>query len=249
MEPGEVFTSKAEKYARFRWSYAPQAIQAIFDITALGAGDVVADIGAGTGILTRALAGKAGQVYAIEPNPQMRRLAAQALEGFPECVLVDGRAETTTLLDHSVDLITAAQAVHWFEPEAARLEFYRILKKGGWIAFCRNNGTDEELGQALQAIFPPELDTGHLMIGKRRPKTYYFCGDDYRKYHFPFSTRVSRDAFLGSLLSASSAPDDGSEFYSDFVSSALEVFERFSKDGLIELHAATELHIGQISCA
>ena len=76
--------------------------------------------------------------------------------------MVDGRAEGTTLADGSVDLVTVAQAIHWFDPVAARQEFHRILKPGGWLAICRNEGTDPALGQALSEIYPPERDTAEL---------------------------------------------------------------------------------------
>jgi predicted RNA methylase len=52
MDPTEVFSSKAQKYARYRWDYAPQAIQTLFSVTQVSRESVVADIGAGTGILT-----------------------------------------------------------------------------------------------------------------------------------------------------------------------------------------------------
>ncbi len=249
MDPIEVFASKAKRYARFRWTYAREAIEAIFDLTAIGLDAVVADIGAGTGILTKNFAGRVGQVYAVEPNPEMRRQAAQSLEAFPDCVLIDGRAEATTLPGSSVNLVTAAQASHWFEPEASRREFYRILKPGGWIAILRNDSKDKALAQALQPIFPPELDTGHLMVGKNRPKTEYFCGQDYEKMDFPFTTWVDRETFVGSLSTASYAPDEGSERYTAFIEKAHQVFDRFSQGGGIEMHGATELYIGRISCA
>jgi hypothetical protein len=46
------YSSKAEKYAKYRWGYAAQAIQTIFDVTGISSQSCVADIGAGTGILT-----------------------------------------------------------------------------------------------------------------------------------------------------------------------------------------------------
>ena len=48
MDSTHVFSTKAEKYARYRWSYAPEAIQTIFDVTGITDASVVADIGAGT---------------------------------------------------------------------------------------------------------------------------------------------------------------------------------------------------------
>ena len=49
-----------------------------------------------------------------------------------------GTAEATTLADHSVDFVTAAQAAHWFDREKARREFIRICKPGGWTVLLWN---------------------------------------------------------------------------------------------------------------
>jgi ubiquinone/menaquinone biosynthesis C-methylase UbiE len=246
MDTTDVFSTKAKKYARYRWKYAPEAIQTIFDQTGITNESCVADIGAGTGILTREFIGRVAQIFAVEPNPEMRAIAAKELDRFPSCQVINGRAEATTLADHSVDLVTAAQAVHWFKPEATRREFYRILKPGGWLAICRNYGTNPELGEALKAIYPEETDTETLMVGKRQPRSYYFRDDDYLKAEFPFQSQAAWEEFLGSLSTASFAPDEGSAFYPQFERRARNIFDNFSVNDRIEMHGMTELYLGKI---
>lgn len=247
MEPSAVFASKAEKYAKYRWRYAPEAIQTIFDQTGITSDSWVADIGAGTGLLTREFAGKVRRIYAVEPNPEMRAIAARELGCFPACRVIYGRAEATTLKSHSMDLVCAAQAVHWFDPEASRVEFYRILSPGGWIAICRNYGTNREIGKAIQGIYPAECDTDRLMIGKSRPGSYYFRDHDYLKFDFPFESQLSWEDFMGSLSTASYAPDEGSVFFTRFERKARHIFDDFSVDGEFLVQGATELYLGQIS--
>ena len=246
MDSIDVFSAKAEKYAKYRWGYAPEAIQTIFDQTGIAKESYVADIGAGTGILTREFVGKVRYIFAVEPNPEMRAIAVRELDHFPSCQVINGRAEATTLADRSVDLITSAQAVHWFEPEAARREFYRILKPGGWLALCRNYGSHRDLGEALQDVYPSENDTESLMIGKRQPRSFYFYGDNYLKMDFPFSLQHTWEAFLGSLSSASFAPDEGTALYEQFRRKTRKVFDDFSTDGCVEVYGVTELYLGQI---
>jgi len=247
MDTIDVFSSKAEIYAKYRWGYAAEAIQTIFDQTGTTKESCVADIGAGTGILTREFVGKVKQIFAVEPNPEMRVIAVRELGCFPSCQVINGRAEATTLADHSVDMITAAQAVHWFEPEAARREFYRILKPDGWLAFCRNYGGNRELGEALQEVYPTENDTESLMVGKRQPRSFYFSGDDYLKAEFPFKSQLSWEGFFGSLSTASFAPDKDSALYAQFERKARIVFDRFNTNGPIEVNGMTELYLGQIT--
>ena len=246
MNSTHVFSSKAEKYDRYRWSYAPEAIQAIFNTTGITAASTVADIGAGTGIMTREFVGKVGKIFAIEPNPEMRSLAAKNLGGFPSCQIVDGQAEATTLPNQSIDLIIAAQAVHWFDPPAARKEFRRIIRTEGWLALCRNFGDDPELGKVLSEIYPPQTDTENQMIGNSQPKDFYFSEGRYQKLAFPFSRRVNWEEFFGGLASASFAPEEGSSLYTSFESNARKVFKRFSTKNRIEIRGVTELYLGQI---
>jgi ubiquinone/menaquinone biosynthesis C-methylase UbiE len=247
MEIIEVFSSKAEKYARYRWDYAPQAIQTIFDVTQISHQSSVTDIGAGTGILTKHLVGKVKQVFAVEPNQAMRQIATRMLGVRPDCKIIDGQAEATTLSYHSVDLITVAQAFNWFDPQPTRAEFIRILKPGGWLAKLRNYGTDQDLGEALEKIYPKESDTASIMPGKGVPFSFYYGSDDYLKKTFAFSLERTWDEFMGASSSASYAPDEDSPFYADFELAARRVFERFSRDGLVVLHAVTEVCLGQIN--
>ena len=242
-----IFSSKAEIYAKYRWRYAPEAIQTIFDHTRITQASTVADIGAGTGILTREFIGKVKQIFAVEPNPAMRSIAQRELGQFSTCQVIDGRAEETTLESDSVDLIIAATSVHWFEPESSRREFYRILKPGGWLALCRNYGTNRDLGEALLSVYPPENDTESLMVGKHQARSFYYGGEKYLKMDFPFEIKLTWKAFLGSLSTASYAPDEDSPLYVQFERDARSVFDEFSIDNQIEVQGMTELYLGQIS--
>lgn len=244
--PFSAFTSKAEKYARYRWDYAPQAIATLFDVTQITELSTVADIGAGTGILTRHFIGKVARVYAIEPNLEMRQQALQRLGDCASCQFVAGCAEETSLPENSVDLITAATAMNWFDPQPTRAEFLRILKPGGWLAILKNYSTDREVGEALGKVYPAETDTGEIMKGLGTPSSFYYGGSDYLKYTFDFTTRATWEEFFGALSTASYAPDEGSPYHPAFEAAARQVFERFNTGGLMVSHGVTELNLGQL---
>lgn len=247
MDTSHVFSSKAERYTKYRWKYAPLSIQTIFEMTRITKESRVADIGAGTGILTKEFAGKVRQIVAVEPNAEMRRVAARELKPYPNCQVIAGQAEATALADHQIDLICVAQALHWFEPQATRQEFLRIVNPGGWLAILRNYGTDHELNEALEKAYPAENDTVALMIGKSQPSSFYYGDGKYLKQDFPFTLHAAWEEFIGALSTASSAPDEGSPLYGDFERSARRVFDEFSLDQFIELHGVTELYLGQIT--
>ncbi len=98
----------------------------------------VADIGSGTGIFTELLLLKGCFVTGVEPNAPMRQAAEQKLGGYDRFYSLEGSAEQTGLADHSIDLITVAQAFHWMDPAPTKKEFNRILKPGGRIALIWN---------------------------------------------------------------------------------------------------------------
>jgi ubiquinone/menaquinone biosynthesis C-methylase UbiE len=249
-----TYTTKAENYARYRWDYEPRAIEAVFSIAALTVDSIVADIGAGTGILTCHFIGRVGLVYAIEPDAGMLREAAQRLPVGPHarhhCTLLDAAAECLPLPDHSVDLVTVAQAIHWFNPEPTRQEFARILKPGGWLALLRNYPLASEIGSAINAILTPEngvcAEKGSPPAYKR-PDGFYFSSQGFQKLVFPFTYTQGWEAFLGSMCSASFMPDEDHPAYPRIVHAARDVFECFSQNGQVPGSAETELLIGRIS--
>ncbi len=135
MDPSNIYSSKAIDYARYRLQYAPEAIDAVAELTHITPEWVVADIGSGTGILSQAFLRLGCRVCAVEPNAAMRREAECMLNGNPLFQSLAGTAESVPLPDASVDLITVGQAVHWFDSYRSRQEFDRILKPNGWMAF------------------------------------------------------------------------------------------------------------------
>ena len=148
-----LYGTKAEKYAKYRWGYAAEAIAAIFDAVGVSSQTVVADLGAGTGILTKHFVGRAKLVYAIEPEAEMRAFLEKAFSENPFCQIINSSAENTGLPAHSVDLIIVGQVIHWFEPGAAYKEFQRVLKPVGWLALLRNYGTDLAYEKAITPLF------------------------------------------------------------------------------------------------
>ena len=110
--PTERFHDRADDYARSRPSYPEAAVAAILHgITADP--PHVADLGAGTGILSRLLADRGAVVTALEPNASMRDAAAP----HPRVRWAAGTAEATGLPAGAFDAVTVAQAWHWFDHE------------------------------------------------------------------------------------------------------------------------------------
>ncbi|NMM25385.1 MAG: class I SAM-dependent methyltransferase [Phycicoccus sp.] len=99
----------------------------------------VVDLGAGTGLGTRAIAAMGHGVLAVEPSAGMRDALMSSLSALPERVatristLACG-AEDIPVETGSVDAVTAFQSWHWFDETAAAAECARVLRPGGWLS-------------------------------------------------------------------------------------------------------------------
>ena len=248
MDNQMVYSSKAEKYAKYRWDYSLQAIQAIFDVTNISENSYVADIGAGTGILTKHFTGKVKGVFAVEPNTEMLEIANKSLGHYSSFTAIIGSAEATTLPNSSADLIAVAQAIHWFDREPTRNEFLRIMKPGGWLAILRNYGTNEMLNKSISSIstkengciFPP-----HKEMPRESSMDYYYGHGNVQRLSFSFSFQQNWDEFIGSLTSASYMPNEESSLYKNLEHAARNIFDEYSVDSWLTVNGETELYIGQ----
>ena len=137
-DPLARFSNRADNYAKFRPGYPAAIIEILKSACRLDENSVIADIGAGTGILSELFLKEGNSVVAIEPNAAMRRTAEGLLKKFGKFRSVDATAEATTLENESVDFVAAAQAFHWFDRDKAKREFTRILKPEGWIVLIWN---------------------------------------------------------------------------------------------------------------
>lgn len=141
----------AADYERARPSYPAEALAHVVGHGAIGPGRQVLDLAAGTGKLTRLLLPTGADVVAVEPVPAMRD---QFTSGLPSVEVLDGTAEAVPLDDASVDVVTVAQAFHWFDPVKALAEIRRVLRPGGhlflvWNTRDRRVSWVKELGDLL----------------------------------------------------------------------------------------------------
>ncbi|WP_336501117.1 class I SAM-dependent methyltransferase [Microbacterium paraoxydans] len=134
-ELARSFGAAAGSYEAGRPEYPFEAVAWMLEPMADGARRV-ADVGAGTGKLTRALVAAAdAEVVAIDPDPAMLAALREAVPGVPTFV---GTAEELPLPDASVDAVVLGQAWHWVEPVAASAEIGRAVRPGGVLGLVWN---------------------------------------------------------------------------------------------------------------
>ncbi len=131
----EGYADNAGSYARGRPDYPAAMIAWMQRLTGIAAGDVVVDLGAGTGKFTRSLVDLGLRVTAVEPVDPMRAQLSLALPGV---TAVSGVAERLEIASASADLLTCAQSFHWFASDATVNEIARVLKPGRFLILVWN---------------------------------------------------------------------------------------------------------------
>jgi len=249
MQPTERFSSRVENYTRYRPGYAPAAIGLLAARCGLSSTAVVADLGAGTGLLTESLLTRGAEVYAIEPNDRMRAAAEARLGAHARFHGVRGTAEATTLPAASIDLLVAGQAFHWFEPAAARREALRVMRSGGWGALLWNE--HPPAGNAFLADYDAllrrhaaEYDT---IVASRADEARMreFFGGSMELATFPNPQIYDLEALVGRLMSSSYAPEPGHPQHEPLLAGLRALFQRHARNGAIEFPYRTLVYFAQ----
>jgi SAM-dependent methyltransferase len=246
---GQIFSSKVSDYVASRPDYPAALFAALRAECHLQAGAVVADIGAGTGLLTQGLLEQGYAVTAVEPGDGMRAAADQALAHFPGYSSANGTAEQIPLQPSSVDLITAAQAFHWFDIEAARAEFLRVLKPRGQVALIWNDRVlSDPLHAALDGIFAQHggaKRSAMLAHDERSEVPTFFGPHTPLELTWPHEHHLSEAALLSLVFSRSYMPDRNSSAGQQASNQVRELFQRHATDGLIAVRYTTVAIIGR----
>jgi ubiquinone/menaquinone biosynthesis C-methylase UbiE len=251
MKSSEKFTDKADVYAKYRPSYPNEYIKYLLTATSLKEGDIVADIGSGTGIFSRLLLERGLTVIGVEPNDEMRVKAEQSLNKNVRFTSVKGAAEVTTLKDKSVNLVTVAQAFHWFDTEKFKLECKRILKEGSMVALVWNSrdGSSElnkESAEICQKHCPNFNGFSGGMGENQEVFQQFFKDGRFEFKSFQNYLEFDFDGFLGRYLSASYSPKRADSEYGPFISSLTKLFEKYSKGGKIVIPNVTRSYLGKV---
>lgn len=128
-DPKKRFSATVDLYARHRPGYPVEAFAAIAALSDVRPPARVVDLGCGTGISSRALAGFGYAVIGVDPNADMLE-RARAESSTPSIEWRLGECTATGLEPASVDLVVAAQAFHWFPIEPTVAECKRVLRPG-----------------------------------------------------------------------------------------------------------------------
>jgi len=224
----EAFTGRAEAYVKARPGYSDEAMEYIRKIVPPRA--VFADVGAGTGIFTALLARYGCEIYAVEPNADMREQLIVTLVPYPKAKIVDGTAEATTLADHSVDVITNAQALNRFDLDKFRAECLRIGKKNPLIVSVYNDNKENGAYKGTTRY-------------KKSTEAFY---TEPSVREFPNQQFYTREKWLLVHSSMEGVPQKGDAGYDTYTAELNETFDRDSVDGILRLDLVTVVYSERI---
>ena len=172
----------AEVYDRWRPSPPDVLLDALMRMSATERPDLVVDLGAGTGLSTRAWASRALEVVGVEANAAMAEQARVATTAS-NVRYIEAYASATGLADGSVDIVTCSQAFHWMEPGPVLAEAGRILRAGGVFA-----AYDYE----VPGVIEPEVDAAFAEHFEARRVARERLGLDAGAASWPKDSHVRR---------------------------------------------------------
>ncbi len=239
------FTGRVAEYERYRLRYGSEVIEVLRERCGLTAEDVVADIGAGTGMLAEVFLEAGNRVVAVEPNAAMRAVCERLTEGYSGLEVVDASAEDTGLAVDSVDLVSVGRAFHWFDQERALAEFRRVLKPGGWVVLVTNRRAKDasEKAEEYERILE-EYGTDYSSL-----RSDFRSFSNLRPYGDAGSfivamagaQELSVEALLGQTQSYSSTPLPGHANYLPMQHALNDFFAGRNEGGTVRLDTVCEI--------
>ena len=246
---GQIFGPKVADYMASRPDYPRAMIELLRTECGLSAETTVADVGAGTGLLTRSLLQTGASVIAVEPNAAMRGACDHDLQSQPSYRSVEGSAEAMPLQDGSADLITAAQAFHWFDFERARAECLRVLRAAGQVALIWNDRLlGDPLHVALDDVFAEyggEKRAALLAHEDRGNVPQFFGAGRLQTFEWPHEHVLSQDGLLGLVFSRSYMPTRESPPGQRVAAGVRAIFDALATDERIVVRYTTVLMLGR----
>jgi SAM-dependent methyltransferase len=254
LDSTQRFSDRVEAYLAGRPRYPDAVVEHLATVGALPAGGIVADVGVGTGVSAEPFLAAGHAVIGVEPNGPMRAAGDEFLSRYSRYRSVEGTADATGLADHSVDLVIAAQAFHWFDPLRFRHESLRIVRPGGWAALIWNDrdldGTTFLAGYEALLV---EYGNDYRAIRYRHQGTeaipVYFDGLAPTPAEFRHRRRIDWAALSALAGSASYLPARGQPRHDEFIRALRALFDAEVRDGTVDMRYTCRVHAAPLPAA
>jgi len=245
------FSNRAEDYAKYRPGYPREIVALMITWSHFSPEHVVADIGAGTGLLSEIFLENGNRVFGVEPNAEMRKVGEAYLRTYPQFTGVAGSAEATTLPDDSVDFVVAAQAFHWFEMVPTRQEFRRILKPGGRVVIIWNERLLDTTPflrdyEALLRQFGTDYGRVHESYPRGEQMLEFFGKNEFTSHTLANFQEFDFEGLSGRLRSSSYAPTPGLPQFEPMMAELRRNFDTHNVNGKVRMEYSTRIYTGKL---
>lgn len=249
MDNTNKFSGRAESYEKARPDYALELINYLSDTLGINKDTAIADIGSGTGKLSKEFLKLGCKVFCVEPNEDMRKMAENNLSEYAGFISVNGTDENTCLENKSIDVVTVAQAFHWFNVEMFKSECKRILKPKGTVVIVYNHRVADsdfvkENAEICKKYCPNFNGFSNTYSTEALSKIDMLFDGKYEVKTFSNNLTYSKDMFIDRMLSASYSLTEKDEKYNEYITSLEQLFDKYSVDGILTMPNETIAYIG-----
>lgn len=237
------FSNRVENYVKYRPNYPNKIIDFLEVAIGFTKESIIADIGSGTGISTKLFLDNGNIVYGVEPNVDMRQAAEEYLDIYSNFHSIDACSENTKLESESVDIITVAQAFHWFDPKPTKEEFLRILKPNGVVvvlANMRKKSSNKFMNEYMEIVWK----YGQKMNIKAASETIpnFFRPNIIHKEVFYNPQIFDFNRLKGDLISYSYMPTEKDAEFEPMMVELKALFEKHNDNGTVIFQYETQVY-------
>jgi ubiquinone/menaquinone biosynthesis C-methylase UbiE len=204
------FSSLATEYAKYRTSYSAELFDTIasFVVPTFMVGQNLRrlralDLGCGPGLSAAGLIERGFAVTGVDIAAEMLAQARQTVKG--DSAFYEARAEALPFADCAFELVTCAQAFHWFDPEESFGEIARVLRPGGALALFWKHASHDDPIEASAAELQREISGRDEPFNVSRAQTDHFGAfwaertafRDHEEWRLPLSLSFTVDSYVG----------------------------------------------------
>lgn len=247
-QPTTRFSDRVTNFVKYRPGYPSRIYPYLLAEAGLRPGAEIADLGSGTGLLSKLFLSQGHKIYAVEPNAEMRSAGEELLANKENFVSLEGRAEEIPLPDRSVDFVTAGQSFHWFDAQQSKLEVARILRPPGQAALIWNNW-DGKLSPFLKGYeeLLRKCGTDFKQVSRQSSQAEknlraFFAPREATVAHFPHQQLFDFEGLRGRLLSSSYAPLKGYPKHAALLKGIKELFKEHACNDKVRFDYQTSIY-------
>ena len=211
---------------------------------------IVADIGSGTGKLSKLFLDSGHSVMGVEPSAEMRKAAEKELQSYHKFGSISGIAEKSSLHNKSVDLIVCGQSFHWFDRVKAKIEFKRIAKRNTYAILVWNERQETSQFMTDYENILIKYSTDYENVDHRN-----LDEADYRDFYGPagyelksFKNEQTLDftGLEGRLNSSSYMIKPNHSKYQKMLKDLNVIYDEHQIEGMVKFDYKTQLYYGKI---